>query len=418
MIYALDLDWDLVCHLADPDSVLYLRAEYIQPELIEDFQLRAVYEWQMDHLRQHGKPATGSVLEAEFDGTLGKAEVVIEAPQTAVADLVDRLRQRYGRNEGQEIVRNLAKVAANDPAAIGKELVNEGRKLALRLTPKGEAFGQDDHDRAMLEYDRLVTIGRGPSLGFKDLDDYFYGQLGLTFLVGAPKSMKSWFTLQAFYENIMAGKFPLLYSLELPAFETDMRLRCLAAKVPYWRFTKRQLTPVDRKALEDASEILADWGNYRIEKPPRGERNVQSLIEKGRDMGSDCIFIDQLQYVENYKKRSLGGMNETGEYWEAINELRDMSDEGPIYVVHQFNRSVMNAEKMPEVQQAKGSSGIEECATLALGLWGTREMKKSGIVHVGTLVSRNYEYETWEANVNLKTGLSLEIVGTVLDEPA
>jgi hypothetical protein len=409
-VYALDLDWDLVNHLADPDSVEYLRTEYIQPEVIEDPQMRAVFEWQMDHLRQHGVAATASVLEAEFD------YINIDQPQTVIADLVQRLRERYGRNEGQEVVRELAKVAVNNPADIGKELISAGRKFALMLTPKGEAYGEDDFKRAMKEYDRLVTIGRGPSLGFDDLDDYFYGQLGLTFLVGAPKSMKSWFTIKAFYENIMMGKRPWLYSLELPAFESDMRLRCMAAKVPYWKFTKRQLTTRDRQDLEEASEILQSWGNYRIEKPPRGERNPQVLVERARDAGADCVFIDQLQYVENYKKRSLGGMNETGEYWEAINEFRDYSDEGPVFIVHQFNRSVMNADKMPEVQQAKGSSGIEECATLALGLWASKEMRKSNVVHVGTLVSRNYEYLTWEAQTNFKNSCHISIVDTVDDD--
>jgi replicative DNA helicase len=312
----------------------------------------------------------------------------------------------------------LAQTASTDPANIGADLIREGRRLAVRLTPKGEAFAADDFQRTMQEYDRLVTLGRGPSLGFQELDDYFYGQLGLTFLVGAPKSMKSWFTIKAFYENVLAGKEPLLYSLELPAYEADMRLRCMAAKVPYWKFTKRMLTPVDKKNLSDAADTLEQFGSYRIEKPGRGDRTVQKLVEKGRDQGHGAIFIDQLQYIENDRKRSLGGMNETGEYWEAINELRDYSDEGPIFVIHQFNRSVMNADKMPEVQQAKGSAGIEECATLALGLWSSKAMRKSGLLHVGTLVSRNYDYQMWEAQAQMKNSCWLSITDTVDDDEA
>ncbi len=418
-IYALDLDWDLVNHLQDPKSVEYLRAEYIQPDLIEDPELCRVYKWQMDHLREHGQPATASVLEAEFDGTNGKAEISLSDPETAIADLVTRLRERYGRNEGQEIVKNLARTAATDPAKIGAELITHGRRLAQRLTPKGEAMTGDDFARSMQHYDKLVTLGRGPSLGFDELDDYFYGQLGLTFLVGAPKSMKSWFTIKALYENIIAGRNPVLYSLELPAFETDMRLRCMAANVPYWKYTKRQLTNLDKQALSDATDVLgANNGIYRIEKPPRGERTVQRLLEQARDSGADVVFIDQLQYLENERGRSLGGMNDTGEYWEAINELRDYSDEGPVFVVHQFNRSVMNADKMPEVQQAKGSSGIEECATLALGLWASKSMRKSSVIHVGTLVARNYEYQTWEATTNFKRACSIAISDTVDEDEA
>jgi hypothetical protein len=61
----------------------------------------------------------------------------------------------------------------------------------------------------------------------------------------------------------------------------------------------------------------------------------------------------------------------------------------------------MKADEMPEMQQAKGSSAIEEVATLGLGLWANKDMRNSNIIELGTLASRNYEHASWELGVSL-----------------
>lgn len=406
-IYALDLDWDLISHLGIAESVEALRSEGVTSELIEDELASRVFDWQMKHLRELKKPATASVLEAEF------SEIRIESPQTVIDDLIVRLRERYGRNQGREAVRKMAGKAIEDPVALGAEMLREGRRLTNLLTARGETVGSGDQLKLRESYDKMVLAGRGPTFGFDEVDNHFYGQRGLTFMIGPPKGYKSWFTINAVIENIMAGNFPYLYSLELPAIETDMRLRCMIANVPFWKYLKQKMMPEDWKKIQDASELLDQTGTYRVEKPPQGERNVVRLIERARDAGADCIFLDQLQYIENRRGIALGATNDTKDYFQVNDDLRNYSDEGPIWIVHQFNRSVMGADKMPDMQQVKGSSSVEETGTLAIGLWASPEMRKSNLVQVGTLASRNYGMPTWEARVELSAGCNLQIVGRV-----
>ena len=135
------------------------------------------------------------------------------------------------------------------------------------------------------------------------------------------------------------------------------------------------------------------------------------MVERAINSGATCVFIDQLQYVETRSGTSLGARNDTGDYFEVLNELRDYSDEIPIFIVHQFNRSIMSAEGMPEPQQGKGSSAIEETATLELGLWANKDMRSSNIIHLGTLVSRNYSQPTWEIGIELSKGCALIMNG-------
>lgn len=411
-IYALDLDWDFIMHLAVPDSFQVLRDEHVSEELLEDPVAVAAYKFQLEHVREHGHPATGSVLEHEFQGD----GVHVVAPQSAIGDLIQRLRERYANNKGREAILQVTQDAISDPVLLARRMLEEGRRLHDLLTPRGSSYAADDLDKAISRYHKRVTAGRGPSLGFDELDSYFYGQHGLTFMVGAPKSYKSWFTIKGVLKNIQDGKFPYLYSLELPAEETDMRLRCMAAKVPYWKYLQNQLDSQDIQALKESSEILRDWGNFVIEKPKSGNRSVDELVQRARDAGADSIFVDQLQYVENSRHVAVGATNDTKDYFDVINRFRDYSDDGAIWIVHQFNRSIMNSDAMPEMQQIKASSAVEECATLALGLWANKEMRKSNLVQLGTLTSRNYGHAAWEAQIKMRTTCQIDLIGRVENE--
>ncbi len=409
-VFALDLDYDFILHLAKADSYAVIREEKFSPELLEDQLAKDVLTFQHEHYRKHGKPASASVLEHEFDS------LVVNEPEAAISDLIDRLKHRYARNEGRQAILALTAAHVSDPDRLVGALLDEGRRLHGLLTKRGEVFTASDYDKAVARYHKHVVAGRGPSMGFQQLDDYFYGQRGLTFMVGAPKSYKSWVTVKAVYENIMAGRKPFLYSLELPAEETDMRLRCLAAKVPYWKYLQNILDKDDLEKLKESSEVLEQFGTYSIEKPRSGMRSVASLVQHARDAGADCIFVDQLQYVENHKGVAVGATNDTKDYFQVINDLRDLTDEGPIWVVHQFNRSIMNSDAMPEMQQIKGSAAVEECATLALGLWASKEMRQSNLVQLGTLTSRNYGLKNWQIQVRMRTSTWIDLIGEVEDE--
>lgn len=409
-ITQLDLDWDLISHLADPASVDALRAEQVSIDVLEDPLAASVFAFQMEHLREHGQPATGTVLEAEFE------QIHINRPQTAIGDLIDRLRERYIRNEGRDTLRALYEQAWSEPHIVAKQMMREGRRLADLTVKRGESYSEGDFDRWIQTYFRRKGRGLGPSLGFKELDSHFNGQAGVTFLIAAPKTYKSWLTVNGTIENILREKFPYLYSLELPADESKGRLLCMAADIPYWKYLKGALDKTEEDMLKEADMLLQEKGRYKIEKPNQGERSVQRMVERAINAGADCVFIDQLQYIEAQNGHSLGALNNTGDYFQVVNDLRNYSDDIPIFVVHQFNRSVMNAKGMPEMQQGKGSSAIEEVATLALGIWASKEMRQDNQLEIGTLASRNYAYASWRLQVSLTKGCDMKMVGMVEDE--
>lgn len=223
----------------------------------------------------------------------------------------------------------------------------------------------------------------------------------------------SWFMVKGVIENIFQGTYPWLYPLELPAEETNMRLICMISDIPWHKYIHNTITRDEQKMMKQVAKDLDEMGVYKIVQPPQGERSVDDLIGQAQDAGAGSIWVDQLQYVE-VDGKSLGAWNETGKYWEVLDRSRNLTDH--ICFAHQFNRSVMNADKMPSVQQLKGSSAIEETATLALGLWASKEMRKSKRLEVGTLISRNHDFCNWEVEVDLTRRCNFEIVGVVEDD--
>lgn len=729
-VFQIDLDEELLSHLADPDSFAEIWGEHIDEDFIVDESVKEIFRWQFEHRREHGKPATASVLAEEFDLDLAE-------PLTVVGDLIERLRDRYMRNNGRSYMEKLADAYKEDPFRLVEVMPKVARELVEKVAPRGEAYGTGDFDRAMHRYDSLVLRGPGPSFGFKAVDGHFGGMHGLNFGIAPPKTYKAlaldtpiptpdgWTTMGALEigdtvydqngqpckvvgkspvwkgrpcyritfsdrtsivadaehlwetscrgrgvairttqeiantlkrsdqgsnhsicvakpieclraelpidpyvlgawlgdgtareatittadyeiietikeagyevskwpsaefvygirgligdlralnllqnkhipsmylrahrdqrlallrglldtdghcskrgeivfvttsphildgilelirslgfkptaneyramiddrdcgpkwhvrfggyadqrvfgldrkqsrlravparsmrsqtrqivdvtpisavpvqcisvdsprnlylagegmipthnswiyggkltaENVLAGTNGHLYSLELPAEETDMRIRCLVAGVPYWKYLRGSINNEDRKLLAEASEFLDDSGTYRSVKPQPGHRTFEEMVERAGDAGAEFVVIDQLQYVETRNGKQLGGCDPR-EFWQPLNAARDLSDHMPIMCIHQFNRSVMNADKMPEMQQAKGAAAIEETATLALGLWANKDMRKSNLVELGTLASRNYTYEAWEIGIELSKSCDFELLG-------
>lgn len=402
------LDWDFVDHLGVNDSLLTIQQEQIAPELIEIPKAREIYEFQLKHLKEHKAWAAADIVEDEFK----EVDLHFTDPVANIEDLIERLRSRYVRNQGARALKRLAKTAVSDPLRVAHEMNEEARKLSDIVSKRGRSIGSGEHNISEQAYHRRVAMGVQGSLGYDELDTHFYGLNGLNFIIAPPKGLKSWQMVRVLINNLVDhGKFCVLDSLELPEVDTDWRIKCMAANIPYWKYHRGQFTDAELKKVRETSDMLDSIGAYRVRKLPPKERTVDYLVNSARDLGADVVLIDQLQYVVNERGKSLGEMNDTGEYWAAINRLVDLSDDGPILVAHQFNRSVQGADAMPDFQQVKGSSAIEEGATLALGMWSNKEMRASNIFEVGTLVSRHYGHKAWQIQVKLSKECNFKILG-------
>jgi hypothetical protein len=412
--YALDLDTDFLWHLAKPESFAELIAERVSPVLLEDEYVARIFQWQLAHYREHTEPATAAVLEHEFE------DVNLDEPETAIGDLITRLRERFSKNEGRRALTRLKEHYKEEPGRIAEEMQREARAMLEVVAKRGAEYTVADVERTIEKYEERKRRGRGPSFGYEEIDEHFWGQEGLTFTIGAPKTMKTWQVTKSMHSNVLAGKNVWHFPLELPADHQDMRLRCLAAGVPYWKYIRGAFDYHDKEAIREATDELLGLGSYTVSKPPHGQRDFDTMFNRAADRGADLIIVDQLQYVEIERPHGSVSLGEcdTGGYWKALNRANELAEQIPIQIVHQFNRTAQFAEQMPEMQQAKGSAAIEETATLALGLWANKDMRQSRIVEYGTLASRNYGTPSWQITYDLSRGCEFELLGETDEQEA
>lgn len=404
----LDYPLELYYHLVDPDSWLVLRDEAFNPVLIRDEEVTEIYEWASEYLKEYKEPPTVAVLEDEW-------EIEWSEPQTAIGDLIERMRKDYMRFVGRESIKKIGAQYQEDPllvASVGLPIMRELKDL---MAKKGESFTTGDFERTWDGYLEEKEAGPGPSLGDPILDDFLFGQRGVTIYLGAPKSGKSWYMVKAVIENIKQGRHPYLYPLELPAQETHQRLLHMAADVPWWKYIRQSLGQQEEEAMKAAERELGALGTYTIAQPPEGERSIDELVGKAQDDGANVVFIDQLQYVE-HEGKPLGEHNDTGCYWAVLGRARTLSRDIPIAFAHPFNQSIRGMDEMPDAEQAKGSSAIKETASLVLGLWASKEMRRSDRVQIGILAARNHPHLKWEADVEMAKGCSMDITNIVEDE--
>lgn len=408
-VFALDLDEEVLCHLADSESVERLWAEHVGGELIEDDEIRDMLLWQYQHRREYGRPATASVLAEEFD-------LDLQEPETVVDDLILRLKDRWMRNHVREHMEKISAAYKEDPPLVLEVLPQVSREIQRIAGRHGESYGNGDYDKAISAYDKSLLAGPGPSFGFKEVDEHFGGVRGVCFGLAPPKTYKSWiYGANSALENIKKGLTVEVASLEMPANEFFLRMCFLAAGIPWWKYTKGKLSPQDRKVLAEASEIIDGMGLFTVVKPDAGNRTIEEIAERAQDRGADYLIIDQLQYLETHSGMPLGGCKPQ-EYWQPLNKARDLSDSLPMMILHQFNRSVQFADAMPDMQAAKGSSHIEEVATLVLGMWANKDMRRSNVVELGTLASRNQNYEAWNLGVELSRGCDFQMIGKAVND--
>jgi replicative DNA helicase len=389
-----------------PQSLDVVVQENFSSDLIFDDSIREIYDWQLSYIRKYGKAASKELLCDQFS----EYNLVLVPPKSNILDLLERLRKRYAIIETQRVLNAISREVVDNPLLAARKLVDEGRSLASKISSRKELFERKDIDKALDRYARRVERGRGPSFGFEEIDEFYYGQELLTFLVAAPKIGKSWVTINSALKNIENGLTVVIFPLELPAETTDFRLRCMAADIPFWKYLHGQLSDTDIKMLKRKSEQLS--GSYLVEKPARDHRSIYALYQTALEYEADVIYIDQLQYIENRNGRSLGSTNDTKDFFDVVDSLKDLCDEHsvPVWMVHQFNREA-RTDEFPIMQNIKSSASIEECATLVLGLHSNREMRKSKIIQIGTLASRNYGHNRWDLKMEMVNGCNFKLIG-------
>lgn len=408
----LDLEQEFLDHLTDKESLEYIIRSGFNPDFLNAPLSRAVFQFAQFYYQQNGEAPVPKVLKSEFPA------LDLFMPEASASYVVDSLRDRYTKNELQQITRQLAKLSSNPQEGM-MFLRDRAMELERKTVSTRTVWTQSDAKYFIEQIQSKILTGqyKGFSTGFKTVDDFCGGTKPgyLTGLAARPKRQKTFIAIQAFIAQLIQGHHPILFTLENTEMEIWQRLFCLVTGFSWDTMQKGGIMPADWRQLDEKwDQFMGTYDpKFEIARPALGERTVPSLLLQAEKVEADSIFISQFKYIEptrdNYKADH--------EKWGSI--VIDLKlaatkagAERPIYVETQLNREATSMNEMMDADLAQlGLTDMwGQACDLMFGLYQNKDMRASHLTEFGIIEARNSDKSSWMIHSEFKeyTELTLQ----------
>lgn len=406
----LDIEQEFIDHLTDTESVVHFIREGFDVDLINTPNRKAIANFAFHYFRTNGTAPTPMVLRTEFP------TIELYETQGSASFVVEKLRERYTRNEVQALTRELAK-RSDSPTEALSYLRAKSLEIERGAASSIDEWGPDDTQYFMRQIQEKILSGqyRGKSFGFEEIDK-FTGGAKPGYLAGIsarPKRQKTFFWLQALLTQIYAGGNPIAFTLENTELEIWQRMSCMISGFSWDKMQRGEVMPGDWKRIEEAWDELKTYGNWTISRPPVGERSVPSLLLKADKAEADSVLVSQFKYIEPINDFYRADHEKWG---SIVVDLKlaaiTQGAERPWYVETQLNRE---AQSMTEMQDADLSQlGLTDmwgqACDIMFCLFQNRDLRASGLTEFGIIEARNSDKHSWLVQSEFKEGTELKIV--------
>ena len=403
------LEDELLDHLATPEGATAIWKEHLDPEVIpkSDEGIREALRFVQRYMDEYREPPPVDVIADET----GYSE--FNEPTAPVAYVIERLRDRYRRQQLREITTKIGRLS-NDPVAALNYGLEKFSEVKSRTQHVGNTITHLDFATTLDDYERkFEEVGNGLSFGYEEIDEHMGGlRIGeLTVILARPKRYKSWQLTKAGVASFFSGHDTSICTMEMKEEVMRNRFHCMAAGVSWYRFDHNLLTDPEKDKLAEMAEIISEQPNkLHIFRPKIGERNVGNIVAQAGEHDAKVLIIDQLSWFDGAKDE--GNWRIIGKIME---ELKDASMQFPIYMAAQYNRVQANEVGIGDLANIALADAIGQTADNILGIYASKDMLANKIIHLGVVDSRNIEPIAWEIKVRLSEEANFKFLN-VLEE--
>jgi replicative DNA helicase len=278
---------------------------------------------------------------------------------TAAKVIVDNAQKRALWSFSVQMNQDLA-----DPAKDASGLQN-GARIALsdavdsRTSDMPDDFGDsvESAEKAM-EFSEPAMI-----TGLRDLDRKVRVLSDSLIVVGArPSQGKSAFGISVIANNLLLGKMPALWSMEMNDETTIYRLVSIFSGVPFEFIVKgwEALNEDQSRKVRAAYDQLRNFKTHKHWLSCQGRASVNQLRDWLDLVRPDFGVVDYGQLMNATKKRS----SRREELGDITGDLRELVTESgiPLFVLAQLNRN-SDEDKQPKMKHIRESGTFEQDAT-------------------------------------------------------
>jgi len=270
---------------------------------------------------------------------------------------------------------------AQDPRNTVENVLESAEKKILSVTSKTNQDGLEKLPAILQRtFERIQFICNHPDelvgvpTGIHDLNKVTNGlqKSDLILLAARPSMGKTALALNIASNAARAGKFVMLFSLEMSKLQIGNRMLSTESGVDSQRLNTGELTDNDMSALIDALDRMSRLNMFIDDTPGITLLEMRSKVRRIKyEFGLDLIVIDYLQLMQGGTSR-IAEQNRQQEISEISRSLKALAREMdvPILALSQLSRSVeMRAEKKPQLSDLRESGSLEQDADIVMFLY-------------------------------------------------
>lgn len=410
----MDIEKAVIGALATPEDIKTALEEGLNPELFSDPFHAGVVEFTIGYYKGSLKAPSPAVLEEQFG-----QPVEVESASESLVWLVDRLKTNHKSGELQDMLRDGAAGAFEDPDATVDELYRRLWELRQNVSSHRNRVDLSENitDRREAYHQRLAVRGQAAPIGFEEVDSFTGGiRPGeIVTVAGYAKQGKSWTLVNAAVEAKKQGYTPYVASLELDVDTFSERIDAVFSGIGYGKMSRGALLPNDLDRLHEAQEELADLGPFYVENPVPEERTADHLVSRARQLGCDYIIIDQLSWIRPTRNHQ----NRRDAYLEVLETLKlsagsTMEGPLPVLLAVQFNREA-GPKGRGSMENMANAADIEQITDAMYGLYRTDEMRADDAIVLDMLGSRRTDLRSWLLHWELDRATDLHVRGPYME---
>lgn len=227
--------------------------------------------------------------------------------------------------------------------------------------------------------------------GLNTLDDKLRGlkRGNLIVVAGRPSLGKTALATTILWHVGIGRNTPTaMFSLEMSREEMEQKLFTLETDIPYQRVISHRLTPVEKRQLEHAREVIAA---APVEMLGPEKRDIEYLVAEAHrlhdKMGLRLLMVDYLQLLGASKRHE----NRQQEVSYISRELKSLarSLDIPVIAVSQLNRQPeQRAHGEPTLADLRESGGIEQDADVVMMLFWPKDRDAANLENVDKVAAK------------------------------
>jgi replicative DNA helicase len=384
----MDIERALISKIISTGQLEEVVSRGIRFDFFSDPECQDMFKYLAGHVRRYKvAPSSAAVKEAKP----GFEYVIVQDPLNY---LIDEFVVKVKRLKANEMLRELAVIASDREKSRDIELhfMEISRTLAT-MVPSIEVhnFARDMESR-IIDYERKAKEGVPPGIpfGFPTLDRWTGGIQSHEFVtVMAPSGVgKSTMLMKMAFNAWMAGKTPLVISLEMEKHAIARKFDAMFAGIDYNKIKHLELPEVQlRRWRQKLQEVEGRGCDIPIIDSIR-ECTPDHVFAETVRHSPDIVFIDYLSLMRSSRPNSSSSSQ-----WQTITEItQDMKQNArtlrvPMVAAAQTNRE--GFKRGVDLENVGQSISIVWDSDIIVALWATDEMKEANRIDLNLLKNRD-----------------------------